>query len=55
MYEAKKLGRNQYHFFSEKLNSKVQEGIALNKDMKQALVDKECKKREHLNTDSENT
>ena len=41
MYEAKKLGRNQYHFFSEKLNTKVQEGIALNKDMKQALVDKE--------------
>lgn len=41
MYEAKKLGRNQYHFFTEKLNQTVQNTIALDKDMRQALVDKE--------------
>lgn len=37
MYEAKKLGRNQYHFFTESLNEKVQNIIQLTTDMKEAL------------------
>ena len=41
MYEAKKLGRNQYHFFTEKLNQTVQETITLDKDMRQALINQE--------------
>jgi diguanylate cyclase (GGDEF)-like protein len=41
MYEAKKLGRNQYHFFTEKLNKKVQDIISLTKDMTEALKDNE--------------
>lgn len=41
MYEAKKLGRNQYHFFTEELNQSVQKTIALDKEMKEALVNKE--------------
>lgn len=41
MYEAKKLGRNQYHFFTEKLNQTVQQTITLDKDMRQALINQE--------------
>lgn len=41
MYEAKKLGRNQYHFFTEELNQTVQKAISLDKDMRQALIDNE--------------
>lgn len=37
MYEAKKLGRNQYHFYTEELNDSVQKIISLTKDMKEAL------------------
>ncbi|WP_368029080.1 putative bifunctional diguanylate cyclase/phosphodiesterase [Arcobacter sp. s6] len=37
MYEAKKLGRNQYHFYTEKLNETVQESIRLDKNMRLAL------------------
>ncbi|MGE3299035.1 MAG: putative bifunctional diguanylate cyclase/phosphodiesterase, partial [Arcobacter sp.] len=41
MYQAKKLGRNQYHFFTEELNQIVQNTINLDKDMRQALIDNE--------------
>jgi diguanylate cyclase len=41
MYEAKKLGRNQYHFFTEKLNQTVQKTISLDKNMKLALKNNE--------------
>lgn len=41
MYEAKKLGRNQYHFFTEELNQTVQKAISLDKDMRQALINNE--------------
>lgn len=41
MYEAKKLGRNQYHFFTEELNEAVQKVITLDKHMRQALIDNE--------------
>lgn len=41
MYEAKKLGRNQYHFFTEELNQVVQNTIKLDKDMRQALKNNE--------------
>lgn len=41
MYEAKKLGRNQYHFFTEELNEAVQKVITLDKQMRQALIDNE--------------
>ncbi len=41
MYEAKKLGRNQYHFFTQELNQVVQNTINLDKDMRQALINKE--------------
>lgn len=37
MYEAKHKGRNQFHFFTEELNKKVRDNIALDKDMRQAL------------------
>jgi len=37
MYEAKKNGRSQYHFFTEELNKRVQDVIALEKDMKESL------------------
>lgn len=43
MYEAKKLGRNQYHFFTESLNDSVQKTIALEKNMKEALKQNEYK------------
>jgi len=41
MYEAKKNGRSQYHFFTEELNTRVQNTIALEKEMKEALVNEE--------------
>ena len=37
MYEAKNKGRAQYHYFTEELNAKVQESIALDKAMREAL------------------
>ncbi len=37
MYEAKKAGRAQYHFFTKALNIKVQKTIALDKAMRDAL------------------
>lgn len=41
MYEAKKKGRSQYSFFTQMLNKEVQDAIALDKAMRQALIDKE--------------
>jgi diguanylate cyclase len=41
MYEAKKLGRNQYHFFTETLNETVQNSILLDKNMRLALKNDE--------------
>ena len=41
MYEAKKLGRNQYHFFTETLNETVQNAILLNRNMRLALENDE--------------
>ncbi len=37
MYEAKNKGRAQYHFFTEELNAKVQENIALDRSMREAF------------------
>ncbi|MGH2307488.1 putative bifunctional diguanylate cyclase/phosphodiesterase [Aliarcobacter sp. ERUVET-8] len=37
MYEAKKHGRNQYHFFTKELNDKLLKIINLNKQMRIAL------------------
>lgn len=41
MYEAKKNGRAQYHFFTGALNKRVQERISLEKEMKEALINDE--------------
>ena len=41
MYEAKQKGRARYHFFTEELNQKVQNTISLNKEMVEALKNKE--------------
>ena len=41
MYEAKKMGRAQFYFFTEELNKSVQESIALDKNMREALKNKE--------------
>lgn len=41
MYEAKKLGRNQYHFFTKELNTKVQSIISLSENLKTALENNE--------------
>nr|MBP7741916.1 diguanylate cyclase [Aliarcobacter sp.] len=41
MYQAKKLGRNQYHFFTDELNQRVQKSILLDKNMKEALKNNE--------------
>lgn len=41
MYQAKKLGKNQYHFFTEELNKSVQQTISLDKDMRDALKNNE--------------
>ncbi|OHD96914.1 MAG: hypothetical protein A3K14_06885 [Sulfurimonas sp. RIFCSPLOWO2_12_FULL_36_74] len=41
MYEAKRGGRARYHFFTEELNKRVQDTIALDKNMRKALLNKE--------------
>lgn len=41
MYEAKNNGRARYHFFTEELNKRVQDSIALDKEMRKALVNDE--------------
>lgn len=41
MYEAKKNGRSGYSFFTDELNSRVQDTISLEKDMKEALKNNE--------------
>jgi diguanylate cyclase (GGDEF)-like protein len=41
MYEAKKKGRAQYYFFTQELNKTVQDTIALDKAMRQALENNE--------------
>lgn len=41
MYEAKNNGRARYHFFTEELNKRVQDTIALDKEMRKALVNEE--------------
>ena len=41
MFQAKKNGRAQYHFFTPELNKKVQDTIALDKAMRKALKDDE--------------
>ena len=41
MYEAKKNGRSQYHFFTEELNRRVQDTIKLEKEMRDALANEE--------------
>jgi len=41
MYEAKKNGRSQYHFFTQELNKRVQDTIKLEKDMKEAFNNSE--------------
>lgn len=39
MYEAKKLGKRRYHFFTEELNQRVQEEIEIDLEMYQSLSD----------------
>lgn len=41
MYEAKKKGRSQFHFFTEELNQEVQRAISLDKAMRKALENNE--------------
>lgn len=41
MFEAKKNGKAQYHFFTEELNTKVQETILMDKQMRKALANNE--------------
>ena len=41
MFEAKKNGRNQYAFFTEEVNNKIQHEITLGKEMKSALSNDE--------------
>ncbi|MDG6772711.1 EAL domain-containing protein [Thiomicrorhabdus sp. ZW0627] len=41
MYEAKKKGRAQYHFFTERLNAEVKKSIAMDKAMRRALEHEE--------------
>jgi diguanylate cyclase (GGDEF)-like protein len=41
MYEAKKNGRSQYHFFTKTLNDRIQDRITLEKEMKLALLNDE--------------
>ena len=41
MYEAKKEGRARYHFFTEELNTRVQDTISLDKAMRKALENRE--------------
>lgn len=39
MYEAKRNGKDQYHFFTDALNQKVQSEIQLEKELREALAD----------------
>jgi len=39
MYEAKRKGRDQYHFFTDSLNQKVQEDIQIDKELRNAIND----------------
>jgi diguanylate cyclase (GGDEF)-like protein len=41
MYEAKKNGRSQYHFYTEELNKRVQDLITIEKNMKEAFKNNE--------------
>jgi len=41
MYQAKKDGRNQYHFFTKTLHEQIQKEISLDKEMKHALKNSE--------------
>ena len=41
MYEAKKLGKNQHHYFTEELNSKIQAEVQLEAELRQALINNE--------------
>jgi len=43
MYEAKRKGRDQYHFFTQSLNQKVQEDIKLDKNLRSAIQNNEFK------------
>ena len=43
MYEAKRKGRDQYHFFTDSLNHKVQKDIKLEKDLRNGLKNNEFK------------
>lgn len=43
MYEAKRKGRDQYHFFTDSLNKKVQEDIRLDKSLRNAIPNNEFK------------
>ncbi len=43
MYEAKRCGRDQYHFFTESLNESVQETIRMENDLRSALKEQEFK------------
>lgn len=41
MYEAKRNGKDQYHFFTDTLNQKIQSEIQLEKELRQAIVEKQ--------------
>ncbi|MDH5433538.1 MAG: EAL domain-containing protein [Gammaproteobacteria bacterium] len=41
MYEAKKKGRSQYHFYTEELNEQVLKAVNIDKAMRAALIDEE--------------
>ncbi len=41
MYKAKEKGRNQFHFFNEEINHKVNQQIELSGELKSALVNNE--------------
>ncbi|MDX1352868.1 MAG: EAL domain-containing protein [Thiomicrorhabdus sp.] len=41
MYEAKKLGKNQHHYFTEELNSKILREVQVEAELKQAIQNKE--------------
>jgi diguanylate cyclase (GGDEF)-like protein len=43
MYEAKRKGRDQYHFFTDSLNHKVQKDIKLEKDLRSGIKNHEFK------------
>jgi len=41
MYEAKKLGKNRYHYFTETLNHKILAEVSLEAELRQALQNQE--------------